>query len=62
MSIHSSIYVHIYLIYEIVFMVDVALPFDNIATHIKRSLRAISANTECSANHNAVKAFKMTCE
>ena len=44
------------------FMLDVALPFDNLVMHIKRSLWNISANTECSANQNAVKAFKMMCE
>ena len=44
------------------FMLDVALPFDNLVTHIKRSLWTLSANTECSANQNAVKAFKMMCE
>ena len=43
-------------------MLDVALPFDNLVTHIKRSLWTLSANTECSANQNAVKAFKMMCE
>ena len=43
-------------------MLDVALPFDNLVTHIKRSLWTMSANAECSANHNAVKAFKMMCE
>lgn len=43
-------------------MIDVALPFDNIVTPIKRGLWTINANTECSANQNAVNPFKMMCE
>ena len=43
-------------------MIDVALPFDNIVTPIKRGLWAINANTEGSANQNAVNPFKMMCE
>ena len=46
---------------KLFFMLDAALPFDNLVTHIKRSLWTISSNTECSANQNVVKALTMMC-